>query len=163
MKNKKILILGATGQIGKELSLKFKNSKNLNIISHARNLVSSSFFKHNGIVHVIGNLFDDNIVLEISNADLIFDLAAPDHGTLQEIKQFYKKRFDFVFSKDEFVNNLSFLNRYYSKKIFRMFFKLRLEQDLVLKIYGLRFSPFLVKKVFPTSGCLYLKQFQQIF
>ena len=99
MKNKKILILGATGQIGKELSLKFKNSKNLNIISHARNLVSSSFFKHNGIVHVIGNLFDDNIVLEISNADLIFDLAAPDHGTLQEIKQFYKKRFDFVFSK----------------------------------------------------------------
>lgn len=45
MQNKKILILGATGQIGKELSLEFKGTKNYDVISHARTLVSASFLK----------------------------------------------------------------------------------------------------------------------
>ena len=46
MQNKKILILGATGQIGKELSLEFKDTKNYEVISHARTLVSASFFEN---------------------------------------------------------------------------------------------------------------------
>ena len=45
MKNKKIIILGATGQIGKELSLEFSKIKNIETISHSRTKVGSSFFK----------------------------------------------------------------------------------------------------------------------
>ena len=32
----------------------------------------------------------------INNSDLIFDLAAPDKGTLKEIKNFYKERLDII-------------------------------------------------------------------
>jgi len=98
MQNKKILILGATGQIGKELSLEFKGTKNYDVISHARTLVSASFFENNNIKYIVGHLDDDNIASKLSDIDLIFDLAAPDHGSLEEIKNFYKQRFDFIFS-----------------------------------------------------------------
>jgi nucleoside-diphosphate-sugar epimerase len=95
---KNILILGATGQIGKELSLEFKNSENLNIISHCRTLVSASFFNEKKIEYTVGKLEDKNMISKISDSDLIFDLSAPDHGSLKEIKYFYKKRFEFIFS-----------------------------------------------------------------
>ncbi|WP_435151359.1 NAD-dependent epimerase/dehydratase family protein [Candidatus Pelagibacter bacterium nBUS_44] len=98
MLNKKILILGATGQIGKELSLEFKSSKDLDVLSHSRTLVGSSFFKNNDINFVAAELNDNKVISKISNTDLIFDLAAPDHGSLKDIKEFYKKRFDFIFS-----------------------------------------------------------------
>ena len=98
MQNKKILILGATGQIGKELSLEFKSSKNLDILFHSRTLVGSSFFRNNDINFIATELNDNKVISKISNTDLIFDLAAPDHGSLKDIKEFYKKRFDFIFS-----------------------------------------------------------------
>jgi nucleoside-diphosphate-sugar epimerase len=98
MNNKKILIFGATGQIGKELSFEFKDTKNINVISHSRTRVGASFFKKNSINNIVGNLTDKEIIDEISTADLIFDLAAPDHGTLLEIKDFYKKRIDILLS-----------------------------------------------------------------
>ena len=97
MQSKKIIILGATGQIGKELSFEFKNSKNLDVICHSRTLVASSFFKNNDINFIAGELEDNNVITKISNADLIFDLAAPDQGSLKDIKNFYKKRFDLIF------------------------------------------------------------------
>ena len=96
MKNKKIIILGATGQIGKELSLEFSKIKNIETISHSRTKVGSSFFKFYNLPNIIGDLNNNIIMREISNADLIFDLAAPNHGTLNEIKKFYNKRFNMI-------------------------------------------------------------------
>ena len=96
MQSKKIIILGATGQIGKELSFEFKNS-DLDVICHSRTLVASSFFKNNDINFITGELEDSNVIKKISEADLIFDLAAPDQGSLKDIKNFYKKRFDLIF------------------------------------------------------------------
>ena len=96
MKNKKIIILGATGQIGKELSLEFSKIKNIETISHSRTKVGSSFFKFYNLPNIIGDLNNNIIMREISNADLIFDLAAPNHGTLKEIKKFYNKRFNMI-------------------------------------------------------------------
>jgi nucleoside-diphosphate-sugar epimerase len=98
MQNKNILIMGATGQIGKELSLEFKSSNDLNVLSHSRTLVGSSFFQDNNINFIAANLDDEKVISKISAADLIFDLAAPNQGSLREIKMFYKKRFDFIFT-----------------------------------------------------------------
>ena len=99
MKTKKIIIFGATGQIGKELSLEFLNEENINIISHSRTKVGASFFKNKNIKNIIGNISDENICKEISSADLIIDFAAPYDGTLVENKKFYKERLD-IFLKN---------------------------------------------------------------
>ena len=56
MKNKKILIFGATGQIGKELSLELNTNNYLDLITHSRTKVGASFFKHNKIKSLIGDL-----------------------------------------------------------------------------------------------------------
>lgn len=98
MENKKILILGATGQIGKELSLKFKNIENLNVTFHGRTPISVSFFKYNNLNYIAGDLNDKEVISKISSSDLIFDLAAPSTGSLKEIKNFYKGRFDLIFA-----------------------------------------------------------------
>ena len=128
MQNKKILILGATGQIGKELSLEFKSSKNLDVLSHSRTLVGSSFFKNNDINFIAAELDDSKVVSSISNSDLIFDLAAPSHGSLKDIKNFYKKRFDFIFShikKDAkfiFASSMNALGIDNKRKILKKYF-----------------------------------------
>jgi len=96
MKIKKIIILGATGQIGKELSLEFSKIKNIKTVSHSRTKVGSSFFKLHNLPNIIGDLNNNDIIREISSADLVFDLAAPNQGTLKEIKKFYHKRFDII-------------------------------------------------------------------
>tara|TARA_B100000795_G_scaffold269279_1_gene258192 strand:+ start:1701 stop:2705 length:1005 start_codon:yes stop_codon:yes gene_type:complete len=97
MINKKIIIFGATGQIGKELSLKVKENKDgIDFLFYARTLVSASFFIENKINYIVGNLEDKMIIQNISEADLIFDLTAPNTGTLQEIKEIYKNRLDLI-------------------------------------------------------------------
>ncbi|WP_440915387.1 NAD-dependent epimerase/dehydratase family protein [Candidatus Pelagibacter sp.] len=96
MKNKKIIIFGATGQIGKELSLMFLNNKNIDVISHSRTKVAGSFFKNKNIKYMVGNLLDENILEQICDADLIIDFAAPYDGTLIENKKFYKDRLDIL-------------------------------------------------------------------
>lgn len=96
MKNKKIFLLGATGQIGKELALELQNYNNINFLCHSRTEVGSSFFDYYNIKNIVGEISEENIISEIKDADLIFDLAAPDSGTLKEIKNFYKKRINLV-------------------------------------------------------------------
>ncbi len=128
MQSKKIIILGATGQIGKELSLKFKDSKEHDIIFHSRTLVASSFFKNNDINFIAAEIDDDKVISKISKADLIFDLAAPDHGSLQEIKDFYKKRFDLIFfhmkkkSKFIFASSMNVFGIDDKRKILKNYF-----------------------------------------
>ena len=100
MKNKKVLIFGATGQIGKELSLELNTNNDLDLTSHSRTKVGASFFKYNKIKSLIGDLSEEKIIQEISTADLIIDLAAPYDGNLQENKNFYKERID------TFLNNM---------------------------------------------------------
>ncbi|MDC3184598.1 NAD(P)-dependent oxidoreductase [Candidatus Pelagibacter sp.] len=98
MENKKILILGATGQIGKELSLKFKKNQNYEVIYHGRTQVSLSFFKHHELNCIAGDLQNRDVISKISSSDLIFDLAAPNTGSLKEIKNFYKQRLNLIFT-----------------------------------------------------------------
>ncbi len=93
-----ILILGSTGQIGKELILELNQIKNIKCIAHSRSFVAASFFKKNKINYVVGELNDNLVMDEIKKAELIFDLAAPDNGTLNEIKKFYKNRLDLIIS-----------------------------------------------------------------
>ena len=88
MKNSKILIFGATGQVGKELSLELNINNYLDLISHSRTKVGASFFNHNKIKSLIGDISE---VKEISTADLIIDLAAPYDGNSRKIKNFIKK------------------------------------------------------------------------
>mgnify|MGYP000730945230 FL=1 len=96
MENKRIFLLGATGQIGKELALELKNTTNINFLCHSRTSVGSSFFDFYKIKNIVGEIKNENIISEIKIADLIFDLAAPNSGTLKEIKDFYKKRVDLI-------------------------------------------------------------------
>ena len=98
MKNSKILIFGATGQVGKELSLELNINNYLDLISHSRTKVGASFFNHNKIKSLIGDISEEKIIKEISTADLIIDLAAPYDGNLQENKKFYKERIDIFFN-----------------------------------------------------------------
>ena len=96
MENKRIFLLGATGQIGKELALELKNTTNFNFLCHSRTSVGSSFFDFYKLKNIVGEIKNENIISEIKIADLIFDLAAPNSGTLKEIKDFYKKRVDLI-------------------------------------------------------------------
>jgi len=59
-------------------------------------MVGSSFFNHHEINSIVGKIDDINIISAINNSDLIFDLAAPNTGTLKEIKNFYKRRSDII-------------------------------------------------------------------
>ncbi len=96
MPNKKILLLGATGQIGKELCLYIKENKNIDLICHARNRVSAIFLLNLNINCVVCDLEDEALKKEIKEADVIFDLAAPSSGNLKETKNFYKKRINYL-------------------------------------------------------------------
>ena len=96
MANKKIFLLGATGQIGKELSYEFKDTPDIEIVCSSRVSVKSSFFNFYKIKNVIGELNEEKIISEIRSADLIFELSAPDSGTLKEIKNFYKNRANII-------------------------------------------------------------------
>lgn len=98
MSIKKIFLLGATGQVGKELAYELKEIENIDVTCHSRAKVKSSFFNFHNIKNIIGNLDDRDIIKQINAADLIFDLAAPNNGTLKEIKKFYKNRADIVIS-----------------------------------------------------------------
>ena len=100
MQNKKILILGATGQIGKELSLILNENKEISVTCHARTKVSAAFLLEKKIDCVICPTKSEMLKKEINNSDLIFDLAAPNSGSLNEIKNFYKERFNFI------INNM---------------------------------------------------------
>ena len=96
MLNKKILLLGATGQIGKELSLYLMETKNIDLVCHARTRVSAIFLINLKINCIICDFKDEELKKEIKTADLIFDLVAPSSGNLDETKKFYKDRLDYL-------------------------------------------------------------------
>ena len=104
---KKLLILGATGQVGKELSLHLIENKKIDLICHARSGVSSAFLRNKNINCIISDLKSEKLKTNIKNADLIFDLAAPSTGNLRETKKFYKDRINYIFEnmsiKSKFV------------------------------------------------------------
>jgi len=96
---KKILILGANGQVGKELCIYLKNFENCNLIASTRNNLSAYFLISHNINCVIGDIYNNEILKrEIETSDLIFDLAAPSGGNLSEIKKFYKNRLNYLFN-----------------------------------------------------------------
>ena len=96
MLNKKILLLGATGQIGKELSLYLDKNKNIDLICHARTKVAATFLNNHKINCIISDIKSEELKKSIKEADLIFDLVAPSSGTLKETKNFYKDRLNYL-------------------------------------------------------------------
>ena len=61
MPNKKILLLGATGQIGKELSLYLMGTKNIDLVCHARTRVSAIFLTNLKIDCIICDFKDEKL------------------------------------------------------------------------------------------------------
>ncbi len=93
---KKILLLGATGQIGKELSLLLSKNKNIDLVCHARKKVSAAFLSNLKINCIICDFQNNELKNQIQNSDLIFDLVAPSTGNLDETKKFYKDRLNYL-------------------------------------------------------------------
>ena len=52
MQIKRILLLGASGQIGKELSIHLQKNNSINLTCVVRNKVSAAFFKRNNISEI---------------------------------------------------------------------------------------------------------------
>jgi len=93
---KKILLLGASGQIGKELSIHLQKNNFINLTCVVRNKVSAAFFKRNNINFLVAELGDSLMKKIINESDLIFELSAPLTGSLYETKKFYKERIDII-------------------------------------------------------------------
>ena len=96
MQIKKILLLGASGQIGKELSIHLQKNNSINLTCVVRNKVSAAFFKRNNINFLVAELRDSLMKKVINESDLIFELSAPLTGSLCETKKFYKERIDII-------------------------------------------------------------------
>ena len=96
MQIKKILLLGASGQIGKELSIHLQKNNSINLTCVVRNKVSAAFFKRNNINFLVAELRDSLMKKVINESDLIFELSAPLTGSLYETKKFYKERIDII-------------------------------------------------------------------
>lgn len=96
MENKKILLLGASGQIGKELSIHLQKNKYINLTCVVRTKIAAVFFKKNNINYVVAELGDCLMKKIIYKSDLIFELSAPLNGSLSETKNFYKERLDII-------------------------------------------------------------------
>jgi nucleoside-diphosphate-sugar epimerase len=96
MQIKRILLLGASGQIGKELSIHLQKNNSINLTCVVRNKVSAAFFKRNNINFLVAELRDSLMKKVINESDLIFELSAPLTGSLYETKKFYKERIDII-------------------------------------------------------------------
>jgi nucleoside-diphosphate-sugar epimerase len=96
MQIKKILLLGASGQIGKELSIHLQKNNSINLTCVVRNKVSAAFFKRNNINFLVAELRDSLMKKVINESDLIFELSAPLTSSLYETKKFYKERIDII-------------------------------------------------------------------
>jgi len=93
---KSILILGATGQVGKEISLVLKNQTVINTIFHARTRASALFLINNNINTLVCDFTSDKLKKIINTVDLVVDLTLRDSGSLMESKKFYKSRIDYL-------------------------------------------------------------------
>jgi nucleoside-diphosphate-sugar epimerase len=99
-KNSKIVILAANSQLGIEVCLYLSAFENLSITGVVRTEVAGALLKRLNIEYKVGEL-DGNSEIEdvISNADLVFDLAAPTRGLLKDKKMFYQHRLSSIFKK----------------------------------------------------------------
>ena len=100
MQNKKILIFGGSGQIGKELSLYFNNNKNIKPVFHARTKAAAAFLINKNNDCIICEFEDQNLKKIINEADLVFNLVDPIRGSLKERKYFYQYRIEYI------INNM---------------------------------------------------------
>lgn len=96
MQIKRVLLLGASGQIGKELSIHLHKNNSINLTCVVRNKVSAAFFKRNSINFLVAGIRDSLMKKIINESDLIFELSAPLAGSLCETKKFYKERIDII-------------------------------------------------------------------
>ena len=99
-KKSKIVILAANSQIGIEVCLYLSNFENVSVTGVVRTEVAGALLKRLNIEYKAGEL-EGNSEIEgvISNADLVFDLAAPTRGLLKDKKKFYQNRLSSIFKK----------------------------------------------------------------
>lgn len=99
-KRSKIVILGANSQIGIEVCLYLSTFNNISITGVVRTELAGALLKKLDIKYITGDLESDSGIGEtISEADLVFDLAAPTRGLLKDKKNFYLNRLSLVFKK----------------------------------------------------------------
>ena len=99
-KNSKIVILAANSQLGIEVCLYLSTFKNVSVIGVVRTEVAGALLKRLNIEYKAGELEGNSEIEDvISNADLVFDLAAPSRGLLKDKKKFYQNRLSSIFNK----------------------------------------------------------------
>ena len=94
----KIVILGANSKVGVELCMYLDLFKNISLIAIVRTEYAATLLKKLGITYLSGDISQNSMIQRaISDADLVFDLAAPSKIMINEIKSFYKYRLEKVF------------------------------------------------------------------
>jgi nucleoside-diphosphate-sugar epimerase len=95
---KNIVILAANGQVGLELCLYLRDFENISLKAIVRTEYSATILKRLNIECLVGDINKSEAVQEaIKKANLVFDLAAPSSGFVNEIKKFYQSRLSEIF------------------------------------------------------------------
>ena len=90
-KEKKVVILAANGQIGVELCMYLEDFENISLTAIVRTEYAAVLLKKLYVKYTAGDISKSRDIQQaIANADLVFDLAAPGRGFINEIKNFYK-------------------------------------------------------------------------
>ena len=100
---KKVVILAANGQIGVELCMYLEDFENISLTAIVRTEYAATLLRKLDVKYLSGDISQcEDIQRVISHADLVFDLASPSRGFINEIKSFYKYRLTQVF---QYMNN----------------------------------------------------------
>ena len=91
--DKQVVILAANGQIGIELCMYLQDFENISLTAIVRTEYAAVLLKKLNVNCMPGDISKSRDIQQaIANADLVFDLAAPGRGFINEIKNFYKYR-----------------------------------------------------------------------
>ena len=96
---KNIVVLAANGQVGLELCLYLRDFEHISVKAIVRTEYAATILKRLSIQCLVGDISKSEATQEaINQADLVFDLAAPSSGFINEIKKFYQLRLSEIFT-----------------------------------------------------------------
>ena len=92
--DKQVVILAANGQIGIELCMYLQDFENISLTVIVRTEHSAVLLKKLNVKYISGDISKSRDIQQaIANADLVFDLAAPGRGFINEIKNIKLKKY----------------------------------------------------------------------
>ena len=96
---KNIVVLAANGQVGLELCLYLRDFEHISVKAIVRTEYAATILKRLSIQCLVGDISKSEATQEaINQADLVFDLAAPSSGFINEVKKFYQLRLSEIFT-----------------------------------------------------------------